>query len=378
MIISIIIFIITLLVLVLIHELGHFLLAKKFNIKVLEFGFGIPPRAWGKKIGETIYSVNWLPLGGFVRLLGEDEVDKETLEDKRSFSAQSVSKRILVVVAGVSMTLIFAWLLFYIVLGFGGFKTQIPLILEHQFTGVVQKEESFVVIAQVAKDSPAEGAGIKSGERVVSINEEMIEDDRQLVEKTKSLAGAEIELKLADLQNKQTHTIRVTPRLNPPEGEGPLGIALMQFELANLEFQTPLQKIFSAPIHSWNLVAYSSKIFSKLISQSLAQKDVEPLSKSVAGPVGITSLANTILTSTDSPFLPYLDFVAILSLNLAVINLLPIPALDGGRLIFLMIEAVTRKRVHAKVEKWIHTVGMALLLTLAILITFSDIKKILY
>lgn len=378
MVFSILVFVITLLVLVLIHEFGHFLLAKKFNIKVLEFGFGIPPRVWGKKIGETIYSINWLPLGGFVRLLGEDEVDKATLEDKRSFSAQSVSKRILVVVAGVSMTLLFAWLLFYIVLGFQGFKTQIPLILEHQFSGVIQKEESFVVIAQVAQNSPAESAGIKSGERIVSLNNESIENDQQLVEKTKSLAGTEVELALSDLQGNKMHTIRVTPRLEPPEREGPLGIALMQFELANLEFQTPLQKIFSAPIHSWNLVAYSSRIFSKLISQSLAQKDIEPLSKSVAGPVGITSLANTILTSTDSPLLPYLDFVAILSLNLAVINLLPIPALDGGRLLFLIIEATTRRRVHAQLEKWIHTVGMALLLTLALLITFSDIKKIIY
>jgi regulator of sigma E protease len=108
----ILIFIITLLVLVVIHELGHFLAAKKFNIKVLEFGFGIPPRAWGKKIGETLVSVNWLPFGGFVRLLGEDETDKVMLDDKRSFAYQKVWKRIVVVVVGVVMNLVLAWVLF--------------------------------------------------------------------------------------------------------------------------------------------------------------------------------------------------------------------------------------------------------------------------
>ncbi len=111
----ILVFIVTLLILVVIHELGHYLVAKKFNIKVLEFGFGIPPRAWGKKIGETIWSLNWLPFGGFVRLLGEDESDKSVLGDKRSFAKAAIWKRITVVIAGVGMNLLLAWVLFYIV-----------------------------------------------------------------------------------------------------------------------------------------------------------------------------------------------------------------------------------------------------------------------
>ena len=106
-------FLVIILVLVLIHEFGHFYAAKKFGIKVLEFGFGLPPRAWGKKIGETIYSLNWLPIGGFVRLLGEDETDKKLLDDKRSFAYQSISKRIVVVVAGGFMNLLFALVFFF-------------------------------------------------------------------------------------------------------------------------------------------------------------------------------------------------------------------------------------------------------------------------
>lgn len=377
MLISILIFILTLLVLVLIHELGHFLMAKRFNIKVLEFGFGIPPKVFGKKIGETIFSLNWLPIGGFVKLLGEDEVNKSILENHRSFAAQNVGKRISVVIAGVTMNLFFAWLLFYIVLGFSHFKTQLPLLLDHQFQGVNQQVETLVVIAQVAKDSPAEKAGLKSGDRILAINDELIKNDEQLVSKTKSLAGREVKLTLSNLQKKNLRSIQVIPRENPPEGQGPLGIALSGFRIVNLEYQTQLQKILSGPTHSWNLIAYSGKIFGRLISESLSQKSLDPVSRSVAGPVGITSLANAVLTSQENPLLPYLDFVALLSLNLAVLNLLPIPALDGGRLLFLTVEAFSRKRVREDIERLVHQIGFAILLTLALLITYSDIRKML-
>ncbi len=376
MILSIIIFIVTLLFLVLIHELGHFLMAKKFNIKVEEFGFGIPPKVWGKKVGETLVSINWLPLGGFVRLLGEDQVNKTILENKRSFAAQTVGKRIAVVVAGVTMNLLFAWLLFYIVLGSNGFKAQFPQLLDHNFSGANQSVENIVLIRDVLENSPAEKGGIKQGDRVLAINGEVIKDDQFLINKTKELAGTEISLTLSDPDKKNERTIKVTPRKDPPEGEGAMGVALVPLDIVTLSYDTPLQKIFSAPLHSWNIISYSGKILGSLISQSFQQRDLAPVSQSVAGPVGITNLANAVLTSSEAPLIPYLDFVALLSLNLAVMNLLPIPALDGGRLFFLLIEAITRKRVHAEIERWIHTAGMALLLGLTLLITFSDIKKL--
>lgn len=375
MIFSIAVFIFTLLILVLIHELGHFLMAKKFNIKVEEFGFGIPPRAWGKKIGETLVSVNWLPLGGFVRLLGEDEVDKKILSDKRSFASAPVGKRIIVVVAGVAMNLLFAWLIFYFILASQNFKVQLPLIFDYKFAGVEQTTVSQIYISFVAANSPAEDAGIKSGDQVVALNDRPITDQEELISQTKKLAGEKIKLTLANQQNEKRE-VEVTPRKNPPENEGPLGVGLLPVKTALLDYRTPLQKIFSAPIHSWNLISYSGNILGKLISQSFVQKSLEPVSHSVAGPVGITLLANTILTSTDKPLFAYLDFIALLSLNLAVVNLLPIPALDGGRLFFLLIELVTGKKLHAQVEKLIHTIGFALLLGLTLLITFSDLKKI--
>ena len=376
MIITIVIFIFTLLILVVIHELGHFLVAKKFNIKVLEFGFGIPPRAFGKKWGETLISLNWLPFGGFVKLLGEDETDEKALEAERSFASQNVGKRMGVVVAGVLMNLFLAWILFYIVLGFQGFKSQFPLFLDHKFIGVEQKNESNIFIQSVSKDSPAEQAGLKSGEKIIAFNDEFVYTSENLISKTKSLAGSEIKLSVSDSQGKEFRNIQITPRENPPEGQGPLGVSLAQVQLANLSYENPLQRAFAGPIHSINIVAYSGRILGMLISESVQTKKLEPVSQTVSGPVGITSVVNTILTEVKNPLIPYLDFVAILSLNLAVMNILPIPALDGGRFFFLLFEVVTRKRVNVKIERFVHSAGMAILLALMILVTFSDIKKL--
>lgn len=373
---TIIIFVLTLLSLVLIHEFGHFIMAKKFGIKVLEFGFGIPPKIFGKKFNETEYSLNWLPIGGFVRLLGEDEIDKQILRNPRSFAAQNVGKRIIVVVAGVVMNFLLAFLLFYIFLAGQDFKITLPYNGQYNFVGATQEVESFVLIGDVAKDSPAQSAGIKSGDRVLSLNGESITSSNQLVEKTKALAGQEIELKLQD-QEKTERLVRLTPRKNPPIGEGAIGIAFGSMNIATISYDTSLQKLFSGPIHSYNLAAYSFISLGDLVGKSWQQQSAKPISTAVAGPVGITNIANQILTSGQNPFIPYLGFMGLISLNLAVFNLLPIPALDGGRLFFLVIEALTRKRVHPVFEKWVHTVGMAALLLLSLLITASDIKKML-
>lgn len=373
----ILVFIITLLILVVIHELGHFFAAKSFNIKVLEFGFGIPPRAWGKKIGETIWSLNWLPFGGFVRLLGEDEADKKILEDKRSFATQAIWKRITVVVAGVVMNLLLAWLLFYIVLGFQGFKTKLPLLSDYHFSGINQSTETSIVVGNIAKDSPAEKAGLKDGDRVMAINGAPLTESGKFVEEIKANAGKEVKLTISDLQGNNTREVTVTPRVNPPEGQGALGVSLGGIKTVNLSFDTPIQKIFAGPIYSYNLVGYSGKILGETIGFSVEKHDIGPVSEAVAGPVGITSVVGQIL-SIDKPLLPYLDFVAALSLNLAIVNVLPFPGLDGGRLFFLVIEGITRKKTHAVIEKYVHTIGLVVLLSLIILITISDIRKLIF
>src|SRR3989338_8167896 len=186
MIFSIIIFILTLLVLVLIHELGHFLVAKKFGIKVLEFGFGIPPKIYGKKIGETLYSINALPLGGFVRLLGEDEVGNHP-QNSRDFRAKSVGQRIAVVVAGVVMNLILAWIIFYTVIIYQNFKIIYPTI------------EPAVYISFLEKDFPAEKAGIKVGDRVLQVDGKEVKQFDMARNFIKEKNGKEVTLTLSNI-----------------------------------------------------------------------------------------------------------------------------------------------------------------------------------
>ncbi len=357
---TVIIFILTLLVLVVIHEFGHFIMAKKFNIKVLEFGFGIPPKAWGKKIGETILSINWLPIGGFVRLLGEDEVDKEILENHRSFAAQNVWKRIIVVVAGVTMNLVLAWVLFYIV------------IIAQNFQVVYPTLDPVVTVAGTQPGSPAAEAGIKIGERVLAVDGTSvgsIEEARKLI---RSKEQGSLTLTLGDINGQSKRFVTVTPQEVSP-GEKLIGVVFspIPFKL----YETPIEKIFSGITYTWDLTKVTFGGLGRLVGD-LFYGNFEKASQSVAGPVGLASATNNILSLGIEAILPYIWFVGIISLNLAIFNLLPFPALDGGRLFFLLIEAITRKRVHAEVERTVHTVGMLILLGLALLVTLSDIRKI--
>lgn len=371
---TIIIFVATLLVLVLSHEFGHFITAKKFGVKVLEFGFGIPPRIIGKKFGETIYSLNWLPIGGFVKLFGEDETDKKVLNDPRSFSTQHVFKRIAIVVAGVSMNLLLAIILFWIVLAAQGFKEKIPLLTPYNFIGANQINEETIFIGEIKDGSPAQQAGINRGERVVAFNDVKLKSANELIDLTKKHVGESVTLTLANEEDKE-RKVEIIPRVNPPEGQGALGVALGTVMMANLDYQTVPQKVFSGITRSYNFTVYSFDILGSLISSAFKQRDFTPVSDSVAGPVRITQMTGMILESK-SPLIPYLNFVGLLSLNLAILNILPVPALDGGRFFFLLIEAIFRKKVKAEVEKLIHTIGMGLLIALILAITFSDIKRL--
>lgn len=376
MILTIVIFIFTLLVLVLVHEFGHFIIAKKFKVKVEEFGFGLPPRIFGRKVGETIISLNALPIGGFVRLFGEDEVDSKILKHKDSFASKPVGQRIAIVVAGVIMNFILAVILFWIVLFGKGFKEEIPLFFPYNFVGVNQINETVILVGEVAKKSPAEKVGIISGDRITKVNEIKLNNADEFLYIVNKNAGEMITLTVVNHED-QVRQIEVVPRSTPPKGEGPLGIQLGTVTMANLTYATPLQKAAAGFTHSYNFTVYSFKIFGSLIGNAIQTKSYEPLGQTVSGPVGITQLANSVL-QTDSPILPYLNLIALLSLNLAVINIFPFPALDGGRLIFLLMELIGKKRINPNFEKKVHMVGMVFLLFLIFLVTVLDIRKIIF
>ena len=401
MIITILVFLLILSVLVLIHEWGHFFTAKKFGIKVEEFGFGFPPRLFSFKKGETIYSINWFPIGGFVKLYGEDEAPLRSGSSRglrprrrnfasegqagvgfanthRAFFAKTAWQRATVIVAGVVMNAVLAAVIFYIFLGISGFKTELPLLSDYKFLGVNQTNTTEVVISAIAKNSPAEKQGLKPLTKIISVNGQKITDSKQFIGIVGENRGKEIEIAWGNLQTNEVHKTKVTPRVNPPKNEGALGVGLFSLSTAVLSYETPIQKVFSGIIHPVNLMSYNLNVMGNLVKASFEKKTTEPLSAGIAGPVGIASLTGSILEiqNLKEKILGLLNLAGILSISLAFFNILPIPALDGGRLFFILIEAVTGRKVNRRIESLAHTVGMAALLFLMALITFKDVQKL--
>lgn len=366
---AIIIFILILSILVILHEFGHFLMAKRSGIGVEEFGFGLPPRIWGKKIGETIYSINWLPFGGFVRLIGEDPTDRRK-EAANSYFIKPLRARMLVVLAGVFFNFILAVLIFYIVVFALGFKVSIPLLVEHEFKFVNQTKQ--VIVADVAKDSAAAASGIQTGDSIVKAGGANIASIEDLQKVVRSSQDRELELLVENPVNNKTREVTVVPRFKQELKNAAIGVSLG--ELAVLNYETAGQKIFSGFIHSYNTLEYSGRIFGELIGFAIRERDITPVSEGISGPVGIAQITSQAVALGP---ISVLQLVGLLSLNLAAVNVLPIPALDGGRFFFLIIEAIIRRRVYPHVEKWAHSIGFALLLGLIVLVTYNDILKLL-
>lgn len=388
----ILVFIVILSVLVIIHELGHYLVAKYFKIRVEEFGFGFPPKVWGRKKGETEYTINALPFGGFVKLYGEDEAgagrvkvggevkDESTIKDKdRAYFARPAWQRALVVVAGVVMNAFLAFAIYYIYLGVSGFKAEIPLYTPYNFAGANTTVRQEVIIGEVVKGSPAEKSGIKDISKVRTINGEKIDTSEEFIEIINANKGKEILLEWQEIQTGAQKKARITPLANPPKDRGALGVSLVTVDVAILSYDTPMQKVTSGVVHTVNLGMYNMIVLGDLISYSFEKKTAAPLGETVASPVGLAAIVNDLLQIPDAKerFLQVLNLAGLLSISLAIFNILPIPALDGGRFFFIVVELLTGKKVPVKFENVAHTVGFVLLLSLLILITFRDIFRYL-
>ena len=366
MIVTILVFLIILSVLVLIHELGHFLVAKKLGIKVEEFGFGLPPRAFGIKKGETIYSINWLPIGGFVKLYGEDEAGSGKVssnhespitnhQSKRAFFARPVWQRLLVVIAGVAMNFLLSVVVISYIFGVSGVRTQ----------------GDKVIVTDVIKGSPAEVAGIRKEDIIEAVNGIKIIKTTELISITKEHLGEEVILKInpstSSGQKSKIKDIKVTPRRNSPKGEGPMGIAISQNIITKKYawYEAPIVGTKESLKASWLIIASLGKTVYDLFAHA-------EVPKGVAGPIGIAQLTGQFVEIGP---VAVLSFMSILSLNLAILNILPIPALDGGRLFFILVEGVIGRKISQKFEAKAHAIGMAILLSLIALITINDIIR---
>lgn len=346
----IIIFILILCILILVHELGHFLMAKKQGVRVEEFGFGLPPRIFGIKRGETIYSLNWIPLGGFVKLYGEEYHEiKNRQQSKQAFINKKPWQKSLIVIAGVIGNFILGWFL-----------------LSFLFTQGVPVPTNNVIVDQVTKNSPAALVGIQKNDIILKINSISLTSPTSLITLIQKYAGYPVDLLIQ--RSQRTFSIVVTPRKNPPKNQGALGIAITSY--SEKKYPWYLAPFFGL----YEAVRITYQILNQLLIIIFQLATFQHPKVEVAGPVGIVQYTSQAIKFGKNAVL---ELLALLSFNLAIVNILPFPALDGGRLVFVIYEWITKKQPNKNIEKYSNLVGMVILLFLAVLITINDVLKLI-
>lgn len=419
---TILIFILILSILIFVHELGHFFVAKKMGVRVDEFGFGLPPRLFGKKIGETLYSFNLIPLGGFVKLYGEEYHEiKNKSNAKRAFINKKPWQKTLIIIGGVVGNFLLGW-----------------VIISFLFTQGVPVPTNKVIIGNISVNSPAAKVNLKSGDQILKIivnqsenqpepikhqvkkgeylwmiasqylnsgykaydiasfnniknpslifesqiikippvknqtnnskskKEFILKNSEEMIEITKRYSGQEITLQIE--RNGQKNEVSVIPRKKPPAEEGPLGISISPYVIKKYPW-------YQAPIFGLN---ESFRIINTIVvelSKTLYQLvTFQKVKVEVAGPIGIARFAGSAIKSGANAVL---ELLALLSFNLGVINIFPFPALDGGRLIFVLFEWIANKKINKNFEKYVNAFGLIILLSLGILISINDVLKLL-
>ena len=340
---TIIIGIVVLSVIIIIHELGHFFAAKATGVKVEEFGVGFPPKIYGKKLGQTIYSINAIPFGGFNRLAGE--VDPAV---PGGLASRGIGVRLLVLGGGIIMNLLLPFLLM-----------SIAYMAPHNIV------VGDVVVQEVDPASPAEMAGILPGDKILSVDGRAVNNGGDLSRSIQLNLGDEIAITV-EHAGGATETVTAIPRWRPPEGQGSLGVATLTENYAVESESLPFWE--AIPVGSRScieaLVLYKNGIFGMIIG-------TVPFTP--AGPVGIVQVTGEVAASGISPLF---ELTAFISIAIAITQLIPFPALDGGRIVFVLLEWVRRgKRVSARIENIVHSVGFLILLMFLVLITYQDIAR---
>lgn len=348
---AILVFIIILAVLILVHEFGHFIAAKKNGVLIEEFGIGFPPRLFAVKKGETLYSLNLIPFGGFVKVYGEEyhENNKATPKLKqRGFVYKKPWQKSLIIVAGILGNFILSWIL-----------------ISYLTTQGIPRETNKVKVQTIQKNSPAQKSGLFENdviEKILVDNKYYdIDSSTKLIDLSKKFSGRSITLVV--LRGDKKNQIEVLARKNPPVGQGPLGIIITSVEIKKYSW-------YEAPIFGFSQTV---KITQNIVAEFIKIITFQKPKVDVAGPIGIAKFTGQALKFGANAVV---ELTALLSLNLAVINIFPFPALDGGRLVFVLYEWISRRKVNKSVEKYANLIGLAILLSLALVISVNDIIKL--
>lgn len=364
---SIILFIVILAVLILVHEFGHFIAARSVGARVDEFGIGFPPRIWAfrPKGSETEYSINWIPFGGFVKILGENGEDDPPAggpeEAHRSLTSKNRFAQVWVLAAGVIFNVVFAWILIS-----SAFMIGAPMSVTPEMQGIVDSPE--IMILDTFADAPADVAGVMSGDVILALSA----DDGRTLEPT-SVAdvqafiadSAGIPVTLSYSRADVPAEVVLTPAID--DGRGVIGVSLDLVGTVQLGFLDALGQGARTSVYLTKAVATGLGGF--VVDAVGGRADYSQIS----GPVGIVGLVGD---AAGQGLIALLSFTAIISLNLAVINLVPFPALDGGRILFVAIEGITRRKLPAAFTQWANIIGFLALIVLMLVITVSDVIKL--
>lgn len=375
MIITIIVFALVLSVIVFIHELGHFSTARKFGVKVDEFGLGLPPRifgvrkvdgkfkfVWGKNEIEnnspTVYSLNWIPVGGFVKIKGESGEEAGAID---SFASKPVWKRSVMIVAGVVMNVILCMILLSI-----GFGIGMPASLDENLNEKAVVSNQSIQVIQLMPDSQAKLAGLQVGDVISKVDGKEFNNIAELNSFLSSSGDKELGFEITRGSQTINKNIKVGKYTFQDKEITGIGVGLIETAVVRYPWYLAIYKgVVATFIWMMAIIVAFATVIKNLIVGA-------PTGVEVAGPVGIAVLTGQ---AAQMGFIYLLQFTALLSLNLAIINILPFPALDGGRLFFLIMEKIRGRAVKQEWENLIHNIGFLILMVLVLLVTFSDVVK---
>lgn len=352
---NIIVFIIILGILVLAHEFGHFIAAKKIGVKVEEFAFGFPPTLWSRIKGQTKYMINAIPFGGYVKLFGEDGAHPE---DNSSFSHKNWLQRILVIVAGVGMNIILGAVILMI-----AFTLGLPVLSENPTQSYPYAHiTNQVMIMEIQPDSPFQNY-LQAGDQLLSVDQQSVSSLSDFKDKVANSTGEQVRL---DILRQGTPMSFTAPVKYDEQSNKQIGVYLVEGQIIKYPFYLaiPMGIIECFRMLGAMVVALFTIVKNLIISQQAPAE--------IAGPVGIYQIT---AAARDMGLVYLLQLIALLNINLAIINILPLPALDGGRLLFIVIEKIRGRKVSIEIENLVHTVGFVVLIGLIILVTISDVRK---